>query len=100
MCFVCICARTTTKDLQLHDAKHQQYCVLDLLCLRREEVFGPVFTIVKFRTDADAIALANDCPFGLGSTVFSRSKSRANKIACQLQVGCTSSHDTCLTRSC
>lgn len=54
----------------------------------REEVFGPVFTILKFRTDADAVALANDCAFGLGSTVFSRSKSRANKIAYQLQVGC------------
>ena len=52
----------------------------------REEVFGPVFTILKFKKDADAIALANACPFGLGSTVFSGSKARANKIAYQLQV--------------
>lgn len=68
-----------------------------LPCLRREEVFGPVLTIVKFRTDADAIALANDCPFGLGSTVFSRSKRRANKIACQLQVGLALLYNICLT---
>lgn len=64
-------------------------CVIHYLALPyREEVFGPVFTVLKFRTDADAIALANDCAFGLGSTVFSRSKARANKIAHQLQVGC------------
>ena len=68
----------------------------------REEVFGPVFTILKFRTDADAIALANDCPFGLGSTVFSRSRARANKIAHQLQVGrlCTPWYSIFATHSC
>ena len=53
--------------------------------LCREEVFGPVLAVVKFRTDAEAVALANDCPFGLGSTVFS-SRERANAIAHQLQV--------------
>ncbi len=52
----------------------------------REEVFGPVLAVVKFRTDAEAVALANDCPFGLGSTVFSSNKARANAIAHQLQV--------------
>ncbi|DBB05797.1 TPA: hypothetical protein ACH3X3_009810 [Trebouxia sp. C0006] len=52
----------------------------------REEVFGPVLAVVKFCTDAEAVALANDCPFGLGSTVFSSSKARANAIAHQLQV--------------
>ncbi len=52
----------------------------------REEVFGPVLAVVKYHTDAEAIALANDSPFGLGSTVFSSSKSRANAIAHQLQV--------------
>ncbi len=54
--------------------------------LCREEVFGPVLAVVKFCTDAEAVALANDCPFGLGSTVFSSSKARANAIAHQLQV--------------
>lgn len=58
----------------------------------REEVFGPVLAVVKFQTDAEAIGLANDCPFGLGSTVFSASKSRANAIARQLQV-----HSHCLS---
>ena len=49
-------------------------------------MFGPVLAVVKFRTDAEAVALANDCPFGLGSTVFSSNKARANAIAHQLQV--------------
>ena len=57
----------------------------------REEVFGPVLAVVKFRTDAEAVALANDCPFGLGSTVFSSNKARANAIAHQLQVPVLSS---------
>ena len=50
-----------------------------LIC--REEVFGPVLAVMKFRTDAEAVALANDCPFGLGSTVCSSNKARANTIA-------------------
>ena len=57
-----------------------------MLGLYREEVFGPVLAVVKYSTDAEAVALANDCPFGLGSTVFSGSKTRANAIAQQLQV--------------
>ncbi len=52
----------------------------------REEVFGPVLAVVKFCTDAEAVALANDCRFGLGSTVFSSNRARANAIAHQLQV--------------
>ena len=57
-----------------------------VLGMYREEVFGPVLVVVKYHTDAEAVALANDCPFGLGSTVFSGSKTRANAIAQQLQV--------------
>lgn len=66
----------------------------------REEVFGPVLAVVKFRTDAEAVALANDCPFGLGSTVFSSNKARANAIAHQLQAGMTSINDFGSTYMC
>ncbi len=52
----------------------------------KEEVFGPVMVVVPFKSDAEAIALANDCVFGLGSNIFSRSLKRANAIAKQLQV--------------
>lgn len=52
-----------------------------------EEVFGPVMTVVPFDTEDEAIALANDCPFGLGSAVFSRSAARARRVGAQLEVG-------------
>ena len=38
--------------------------------IMREEVFGPVLAIVKIHSDDEAVALANDCDFGLGSNVF------------------------------
>ena len=52
----------------------------------KEEVFGPVMVIVKCASDAEAVRLANDCPFGLGSAVFSRSAARARSIGAQLEV--------------
>ena len=62
----------------------------------REEVFGPVMVVVPFADDAEAIALANDCAFGLGSAVFSGSQRRANAIAANLQVRL--GHDTYISR--
>lgn len=59
----------------------------------QQEVFGPVFTVVRCRDDAHAVALANDCPFGLSSSVFSRSKARARAIGAQLEAGMTSIND-------
>ena len=53
-----------------------------------EETFGPVAAIIRFSSDNDAIALANQTPFGLGGSVWSRNKERAEKIAQQLDVGC------------
>ena len=52
----------------------------------KEEVFGPVMVVVSFKDDQEAIVLANDCAFGLGSNIFSRSLKRANAMARQLQV--------------
>lgn len=53
-----------------------------------EETFGPVAAIVRFTTDEEAIVLANKTPFGLGGSVWSCDKDRAEKIAQQLDVGC------------
>ena len=52
----------------------------------REEVFGPVATIVAAADDDDAVALANDCPFGLGSAVWCRDARRANAIGRRIEV--------------
>jgi benzaldehyde dehydrogenase (NAD) len=53
----------------------------------REEVFGPVANIVTFRTDDEAIALANDTEYGLSTAVISRSVGRALAIAERLHSG-------------
>lgn len=44
---------------------------------------------MSFRSDAEAVTLANDCPFGLGSAVFSRDVARARRLGAQLEVGAT-----------
>lgn len=51
-----------------------------------EEVFGPVMAVVAFTTDDEAVALANDCPFGLGSSVFSRNTARAQGLGSRIEV--------------
>ncbi|KAL6785877.1 ALDH22 [Auxenochlorella protothecoides x Auxenochlorella symbiontica] len=65
-----------------------------------EEVFGPVMSVVTFRSDAEAVALANDCPFGLGSAVFSRDVARARRLGAQLEAGMTSINDFATTYMC
>merc|ERR1712113_334670 len=66
----------------------------------REEVFGPVMCIEKFSLDEDAVALVNSNPFGLGSSVFSKSKARAKAIGKQLKTGATSINDFATTYLC
>ena len=51
----------------------------------REEVFGPVVTITPFDTDAEAIRLANDTPYGLNAMVFTRDLSRAHRASAALK---------------
>jgi succinate-semialdehyde dehydrogenase/glutarate-semialdehyde dehydrogenase len=55
----------------------------------REEIFGPVATVFRVTSDDEALALANDCAYGLGGSVFSTDPARAKKIAMQLEVGMT-----------
>ncbi|MGB8519722.1 MAG: aldehyde dehydrogenase family protein [Candidatus Tumulicola sp.] len=53
----------------------------------REEIFGPVATFVRFETEAEAIALANDSAFGLAATVWSQNIGRANRVARAIRSG-------------
>ena len=64
--------------------------------IMKEEVFGPVLSIVKIRSDEEAVALANECDFGLGSNVFG-SRRRALKVGSQLNAGMTTINDFCAT---
>ena len=45
-----------------------------------EEIFGPVFSVIKAENENDAIDLANDSPFGLGAAVFTK-YSKGEEIA-------------------
>jgi len=53
----------------------------------REEIFGPVLTVLAHDGDDDAVRIANDSPYGLSGTVFSSDPDRAAKIAARLRVG-------------
>ena len=58
-----------------------------------EETFGPVMTIVRVRDEEEAIRLANDCAYGLGSSVFTRDRRRAERIARRISAGMTVVND-------
>lgn len=54
-----------------------------------EELFGPVAAIVSARDEQEAIALANESPFGLGAAVFTKDLARGERIAAEeLEAGC------------
>ena len=55
--------------------------------ITKEEIFGPVAALMRFDTEADAIRLANDTPFGLAAYLFSQNLSRAWRVAEQLDAG-------------
>jgi aldehyde dehydrogenase (NAD+) len=52
-----------------------------------DETFGPVLPVMKFRDEAEAIALANNSPYGLSSSVWSGDLKRAERVAQQLEAG-------------
>lgn len=53
----------------------------------REEVFGPVVVAYKFTDEADAVALANDSPYGLGAAVWTGDVKRAHRVAHHVDAG-------------
>ena len=53
----------------------------------KEEIFGPVVVIMKFKDEKEAIKLANDTEFGLGSAIWSKDGARATRVANQIQAG-------------
>ena len=53
----------------------------------REEIFGPVLAVTTFRDEAEAMAIANDTPYGLGAGVWTRDGSRAYRFGRGIQAG-------------
>ena len=57
------------------------------MTVAREEIFGPVMTIIPYKTEEDAVRMANDTVYGLSGYVQSGSVERARKIARQIRAG-------------
>ena len=61
--------------------------VKDDMKIYREEVFGPFVVIVSFKTEDDAVRMANDTTYGLGSAVFTQNLERAHRVAARIEAG-------------
>ncbi|KAF4978247.1 hypothetical protein FZEAL_5352 [Fusarium zealandicum] len=53
----------------------------------REEIFGPVVVICTFKTEDEAIALANDTQYGLGAAAFTTNLEKAHRVAAEIEAG-------------
>jgi len=57
------------------------------MTIAQEEIFGPVLSVICYDTEEEAIAIANDSPFGLSAGVWSADETRALSVARKLRVG-------------
>ena len=61
--------------------------VSDEMTIAREEIFGPVLSVLDFEDEADVVARANNTEYGLSAGVFTRDISRAHRVIGKLQAG-------------
>ena len=57
--------------------------------IAREEIFGPVLSVIPFETEEEAVALANDTAYGLAAGVFTSNITRGHRVVRQLRAGIT-----------
>jgi len=55
--------------------------------INQEELFGPVIPIFSFASDEEAVSMANHTPFGLGASIWSRDREKADAIAARIESG-------------
>src|SRR5437763_9847146 len=69
------------------------------MAIVREETCGPMLPIMTYRTEEEAVRLANDSTYGLSAYVFTRDRARAERIANQLAAGTVMHNDTLYTHA-
>ncbi len=67
------------------------------MLIMREETFGPVLPIQRVRDEEEALRLANDSPYGLGATLWTRDRARALQLAARLDSGSVCVNDMTMT---
>jgi 4-(gamma-glutamylamino)butanal dehydrogenase len=57
------------------------------MTIAREEIFGPVLSVIEFETEAEAVALANDTPYGLAASLYTNDLNTAHRAAREIKAG-------------
>lgn len=57
------------------------------MTIAKEEIFGPVLSILTYKDEADAVRIANDSVYGLAGTIWSKDEARAQRVARQVRAG-------------
>lgn len=53
----------------------------------KEEIFGPCVSVISFKTEEEAVALANDTTYGLAAALFTKNVTKAHRVAAELEAG-------------
>lgn len=69
------------------------------MALMRDETFGPLLPVMPFDTEDEAVALANDCAYGLTASVWTADRARARRVSEKLEAGAVTVNDANFTFS-